>query len=409
MTTARLTSHGTKNSERRGSLWIMAFDLVLRGGRVIAPDETVVGRWRDAVLDVAFKDGRVAEIAPAIAGDAADEMDCSGLLVTPGLIDLHAHVYWGGTSLGVDAEAYARQSALTTLVDAGSAGPGNIRGFRAHVIARSPIRILAYLHVSFAGIFAFDRRVQIGESADLALLSPQDVVAAARDHAEVVVGIKVRVGKIASGDQGIAPLEIALQVAEEAGLPIMAHIDAPPPNYEDVVARLRPGDVLTHAFRPFPNTPLTPSGAVRDGVLAGRERGVLFDIGHGMGSFSFETAEKMLAAGFPPDVISSDVHALSIDGPAFDQLTTMSKLLALGMPLTEVIRASTAAPAAAIRRPKLGALTPGGLGDASLLALESGAHRLTDVLGVTRTAENRLSAAGLVVGGKLWRREEEAE
>ena len=173
----------------------------------------------------------------------------------------------------------------------------------------------------------------VGESEDMRLMDPVTAAEVADANRDVIVGIKVRVGRHASGDQGIAPLDIALQVADEAGMPLMCHIDEPPPSYEEVIDRLRPGDVLTHAFRPFPNAPCTAQGTVKPAVLAARKRGVLFDIGHGKGSFAFKTARAMLANGFLPDTISSDVHALCINGPAFDQVTTMSKFLCLGMSL----------------------------------------------------------------------------
>jgi len=139
----------------------------------------------------------------------------------------------------------------------------------------------------------------------------------------------------------MAPFEYALQVADETGLPLMLDIDDPPPSYDDVVENLRPGDVLTHCFRPFPNPPSLDNSEVRPKVLAARERGVFFDIGHGMGSFSFIVARAMLEQGFAPDTISYDIHQLCINGPAFDQLTTLSKFLCLGMPLKDVIAAST--------------------------------------------------------------------
>ena len=159
-------------------------------------------------------------------------------------------------------------------------------------------------------------------------------------------------------------------------MPLMAHIDHPPPSYEEVLARLRPGDVLTHAFRPFPNTPATAQGTVKRVVLEARERGVLFDIGHGKGSFAFKTARAMLANGFYPDTISSDVHALCIDGPAFDQVTTMSKFLCMGMPLPDVVAASTVNAAMALRRPELGSLKPGSAGDATLISIPARPVRL---------------------------------
>jgi dihydroorotase len=218
----------------------------------------------------------------------------------------------------------------------------------------------------------------------------------------VIVGIKVRVGRNTSGRSGTAPLDIALQAAGEAGLPLMCHIDFPPPSYEEVLARLRPGDVLTHAFRPFPNAPVDAQGKVKDAVLRARERGVLFDIGHGKGSFAFKTARGMLANGFHPDTISSDVHALSIRGPAFDQVTTLSKFLCMGMPLDAVIAASTVNAAMALKRPELGSLKPGSVGDATVLSIREGAFDYVDVVGEHMTGDRRISSEAVVLGGRWW-------
>jgi dihydroorotase len=209
-------------------------------------------------------------------------------------------------------------------------------------------------------------------------------------------------GKVAAGASGIAPLDMALEVAEEVGLPVMAHLDHPPPSRLDVLSRLRRGDVLTHCFRPFPNAPVEPDGRIREEVLEARRRGVVFDIGHGSGSFGFRTAEAMLEAGFLPDAISSDVHTLSINGPAFDQLVTMSKFLALGMDLAAVIRAATERPAAVLSRTDLGRLSVGAPGDASVLDLVEGEFECRDVLGEVRRSRQQLAARGLVVGGRWW-------
>lgn len=219
----------------------MAFDLILRGGRVLDPSQNI-----DRVADVAFAGGRVAAIGDALATGGAAVHDVRGLIVTPGLIDLHTHVYWGGTSLGIDADAFGRRSGVTTCVDTGSAGPGNFAGFRRHVIERSDVRILAYLHISFAGIYAFSKTIMVGESQDMRLMAAREAVEVIEANRDLIVGIKVRVGRHASGDSGIAPLDVALQAAEQVGLPLMVHIDEPPPSYEAVVDRLRPGDVLTH-------------------------------------------------------------------------------------------------------------------------------------------------------------------
>ena len=376
----------------------MTYDLILRGGRVIDPSQKL-----DAINDVAFSQGKVARIGPGLKADAGtDVRDVSGAIVTPGLIDLHTHVYWGGTSLGIDAEEFCRTSGVTTAVDTGSAGPGNFAGFRKHVIERSSVRILAYLHISFAGIFAFSSRIMVGESEEMRLMAPQDAVEVAKANRDIVVGIKVRVGAHASGRSGTAPLDVALQVAEEVGIPLMAHIDEPPPSYEEVIARLRPGDVLTHAFRPFPNSPATAQGTVKRAVIEARRRGVLFDIGHGKGSFAFKTARAMLANGFMPDTISSDVHALCINGPAFDQVTTMSKFLCLGMPLVDVIGAATVNAAFALQRPELGSFKPGSAGDATILSIKDGRFDYVDVVGEHLAGDRRIRSEGVVIAGRWW-------
>ena len=372
-------------------------DLVLTGGRIIDP-----ASGRDETADIAFGDGKVAEIGRDLPTRDAEIVDVRGLVVVPGLIDLHTHVYWGGTSLGVDAVEVARRSGTTTFVDAGSAGPGIFHGFRRHVIEPSPLRIIPYLNVSFPGIFALSAAVAVGECADLRLLDPRECVRVIEANRDLIAGVKVRVGRNAGGASGVAPLDIALEVAEETGLPVMAHLDNPPPSRLEVLARLRRGDFLTHCFRPFPNAPVQQDGRIREEVLEARRRGVIFDIGHGSGSFGFRTAEAMLTAGFPPDVISSDVHALSIKGPAFDQLVTMSKFLCLGLELIDVIRASTAAPAAALGRTDIGRLEIGAVGDATVLELAEGDFEYRDVLGEARTGRRQLNARGLVVTGGWW-------
>ncbi|MGY4381670.1 putative amidohydrolase [Bradyrhizobium sp. i1.3.6] len=209
-------------------------------------------------------------------------------------------------------------------------------------------------------------------------------------------------GLHSSGTSGIVPLDIALEVANEVGMPLMAHIDHPPPSYEEVLGRLRPGDVLTHAFRPFPNTPATAQGTVKRAVLDARERGVLFDIGHGKGSFAFKTARAMLANGFYPDTISSDIHQLCIDGPAFDQVTTMSKFLCMGMELSDVVAASTVNAAMALRRPELGSLKPGSVGDATLVTVRQGQFDYEDVVGEHLIGDRKIVSEGVVIGGRWW-------
>lgn len=371
----------------------MTNDLVLSGGRVLDPATGL-----DQQADVAFRDGKLAEIGQGLEG--GETRDVSGALVVPGIIDLHTHVWWGGTSLSVRPDPYARRCAATTLVDTGSAGPGNFEGFKAHVVDHSETRILTFLHISFAGIYGFSETVMVGESQDMRLMAAREAVAMAARYPDDIVGIKVRVGAKTSGINGIAPLQLALQVGDEAGLPVMAHIDEPSPTYEEVVEMLRPGDILTHCYRPFPNAPMRRDGSVKPALLAGRERGVIFDIAHGMGAFSWKSARAMMAAGFPPDTISSDVHTLCVNGPAWDVVRTMNKLLAVGMPLPDVIAAATSTPARVLRRPDLGRLTEGGVGDASVIELRDEKIDLEDVKGEIVTHDQRLVARGMVLGGR---------
>ncbi len=374
----------------------MSGDLVIRGGRVIDPAQGI-----DRVADVVIRDGKIAGL-DAQAPEAADSVDASGAIVSPGLIDLHTHIYWGGTSLGVDPDSYALKSASTLLVDAGSAGPGNYAGFARHVLEPAFPRMLAYLHISFAGIYAFSSRIMVGESHDMRLMAARDAAEVAVAHPDTIVGIKVRIGRNASGPSGIAPLDVAMEVAEETGLPLMVHIDEPPPSYSEVVGRLRKGDVLTHCFRPFPNAPVNGKGEIRPAILHARERGVYFDVAHGMGSFSWKSARAMLAKGFRPDVISSDVHALNLDGPVHDNLHVMTKFMALGWSLAEVIEAASPAPARVLGLPDQGHLRPGARGDVSVFREVEGPIDLFDVLEQGVAFDRRLTPVGIAVGGE-WR------
>jgi dihydroorotase len=374
----------------------MRYDLILRNGRLLDPDSGY-----DGIADIGFTNGKVGAVGKL--GDGAEqERDISGCIVIPGMIDFHAHVYWGGTSISIDADALARSCGTTTWLDAGSAGPGNFIGFRRHVIERSQTRILAYLHVSHAGIFACAPTAVVGESQDMRLMDTQRCAEVALEHPDIIKGVKVRIGAGSSGTNGLAPLYHAIEAAERAALPVMCHIDNAPPRYTDVLAELRPGDVLTHCYRPFPNAPIHANGKVKEACWQARERGVIFDIAHGKGAFAFAVAEAMLAAGFPPNIISSDVHVLNIDGPAHNNLVTMSKFLCLGMDLKEIIRAVTVEPARLLKRPDLANLAPGSTGDATVLRIEDGQFIFTDSLKQSMTGRHRFALHSMVVDGHLW-------
>ncbi len=371
------------------------YDLVLKGGRVLDERNGV-----DAVLDVAIKAGRIAAVGHDLAVRATKVEDASGSIVAPGLIDIHTHVYHKATSLSVDPGFISRRSATTTLVDAGSAGAGNYDGFRDYVMAHSPYRIFAFLNISFPGIFGFDKGVSIGEATLRHMLPVDRCVAKIEANRDRIIGVKVRIGGPVTGELGLGALELALEAANEVGLPLMTHIGTAPPSYADVVSMLRPGDILTHCFRPSPNCALGEDGKVLREVREARERGVLFDIAHGMGAFGYETVEGALADGFLPDLISSDVHVIAVEGPGYDLLHTMSKLLNCGLSLPQVIGMSTSRPALAIRRPELGHLGVGAAADITVLRQVDSNYVFEDVVGTTRQGSTLLQPVAVYLGGK---------
>lgn len=371
------------------------YDLVLKGGRLI--DER---NGLDGLFDVALKGGRIAAVARAIDPGTATVRDVAGCIVAPGLIDIHTHVYHKATSLSVDPGFIARRSACTTLVDAGSAGAGNYDGFRDYVMAHSPYRILAFLNISFPGIFGFDKDVSVGEATLREMLPVHRCVEKIEANRDRVIGVKVRIGGIVTGELGLGALELALEAAAKVELPLMTHIGHPPPSYSDVVDMLRPGDILTHCYRPEPNSAIGPDGKVLDAVWKARERGVLFDIAHGMGAFGYDTAEAALRDGFKPDLISSDVHVIAVEGPGYDLLHTMSKLLNCGLTLAEVIGMSTNRPALAIRRPELGQLGVGAPADITVLRQYDSDYVFEDVGGTRRRGSTLLQPVAVYLDGR---------
>lgn len=371
------------------------FDLVLKGGRVIDPRNGI-----DGSMDVAIRRGRIAAVSRRIEPGSGKVRDVTGSIVTPGLIDIHTHVYHKATSLSVDPGFIARRSACTTLVDAGSAGAGNYDGFRDYVMAHSPYRIFAFLNISFPGIFGFDKDVSIGEATARAMLPVHRCVEKIEDNRDRIIGVKVRIGGIVTGDLGLGALELALEAAVAVDLPLMTHIGHPPPSYSAVVDMLRPGDILTHCYRPEPNSAIGTSGKVLDAVWKARERGVLFDIAHGMGAFGYDTAEAALRDGFKPDLISSDVHVIAVEGPGYDMLHTMSKLLNCGLTLAEVVDMSTSRPALAINRPELGHLGVGAPADITVLRQFDSNYVFSDVVGTRRQGSTLLQPVAVYLDGR---------
>lgn len=365
-------------------------DLAITGGRVIDP-----ASGTDAPGVVAVDEGRI------VAPDAASRrtIDATGLLVVPGLIDLHVHVYPGVSHYGVEPDATCLLRGVTTAVDTGSAGAATFPGFRRYVIEQARTRVLAYLHIAVQGMISS----LVGELEDPRWASPALTVACANEHRDVVVGVKVRLGYQMVGQDPEPALVAARKAADRLELPLMVHVIDLPRPIAWLLPRLGEGDVVTHCFHGSDGGSLLDEGGrVAAEAVAARERGVLFDIGHGVGSFSFRVAKAALAQAFLPDTISSDIHVYNIDGPVYDQTTTLSKLLRLGMDLPAVIAATTIAPARAVRRDDtLGSLAVGREADITILELARGERDLVDAHGEQEIATEWLVPRWVVRGGDV--------
>ena len=371
-----------------------AADLAIVGGRVVDPASAL-----DAPATVAVKDGCVV----AVSGEGAEPkasrtIDADGLLVVPGLVDLHTHVYRGVSHYGVDPDECCLAHGVTTAVDAGSAGAQTFPGLRRYVIETARTRVFAYVHVSVLGMIS-DRA---GELEDLRWGSPADAAACAGEHADVVAGIKVRLGYQMVGRDPEPALRLAREAADLAELPLMVHVIDMLRPITWLLPYLEAGDIVTHCFHGNEGGVLDEAGRVFPEVFAARERGVVFDVGHGIGSFAWRVARIATAEGLWPTTISSDIHAHNVNGPVFDQPTTLSKLLHLGMPLTDIIRATTVAPAAALRRAdQLGSLEPGRAADLTLLEVVPGEWGLTDGAEETVVASDLLVPRWVVRAGEV--------
>lgn len=379
--------HGDLASDTAGGL-----DLV--GGRVFDP-----GRGLDTTATVSVTDGLIEGVRTAAdAGPGRLRVDVAGRLVTPGLVDLHTHLYPGVSHYGIEPDAHCLGRGVTTAVDAGSAGAQTFPGLRRYVIERSRTSILAFLNIAVAGMIS---RL-VGELEDIRWASPEQAVARAREHPDLIVGIKVRLGHQMVGDDPGPALRLAREAADVLGLPLMVHVIDLRPGLAWLLPRLKRGDIVTHCFHGNEGGILDSGGRVLPEAVSARERGVLFDVGHGAGSFAYRVARRAIAQDFPPDTISSDLHAHNAAGPVFDQATTLSKLLHVGMTLEDVVRATTATPALAVGRAgRAGALTAGGVADLSVFELRAGHWALPDASGDTETVEQLLVPTMVIRAGQV--------
>lgn len=372
------------------------YDLLLKGGTVIDPAQEVNG-----IADVAFLDGMVESVGPSIAeGCSAEVFDADGLLVTPGLIDLHVHNYWGVSHYGIDPDVTNIAKGVTTAVDAGSAGAATFAAFRRYVLDRADTRLYALLNISMTGMISNN----IGELEDLRHADVGQAASVGRRNRDHILGIKARLSRGITGGHDVESLKRAIEAAEAIDGFVMIHVGDTHTAMESLVAMLRPGDVVTHSFHGHARGILDDAGNVKDVFREHQRRGIVFDIGHGAGSFSFDVAERALADGFRPGNISSDLHVYNIEGPVFDQVTTISKFIWLGMSLYDVVALTTAETAKTMGlQDRLGTLRAGAVGDATVTRLDEGAFEFTDSYGRSVTSRRRLTHVATVRSGRIYK------
>lgn len=353
-----------------------------------------------------------------IPSDAASRViDAAGRYVTPGLIDFHSHVFHQFTYWGVDPDTIGPRSGVTTWVDAGSAGAITLPGFRRHIAGPATSRVRAFMNISYIGLIGPEFELRSMEFCDVDLFER-----IYRLHSDMIVGVKVRSSSPTVGNNGVEPLRQARRAAERCELPVMVHIADAPPAIEDVLELMAPGDIITHCFSGATMKLVDDDGNVLDAAKRAVDAGVILDVGHGAGGMTFASAEAMIAAGLAPDVISTDLHQMSHHGPAvmtndagsssfirirdddtpkFDLSVALSKFMATGLSLEQVIEASTARPAELIGRSgEVGTLAPGARADVAVFELEHGSYEFRDIEGMSRTGTERLVNVLTVIGGR---------
>ncbi len=371
----------------------LKFDLVIAGGEVLDPSQNLRGK-----RDIGIKHGQIAAIAPSIPAERAGQrIEAAGKLVTPGLVDLHAH-YYHGMGIGLPADELVSITGTTTAVCAGDAGWHAFSGFRRWVVPHSRTRLFAFVHISAIGLGAGP-----GEMLNIDYASVERCAGVLAENPDLVLGVKVRMTDNVVGQNGLEPLKRAIKAAELAGpgFRVMCHIGRAPGSLPDLLDLLRPGDILTHAFSGAGNNTVQ-NGRVLPAALRARQRGVIIDVGHGGGSFDYTVCEPALAQGLLPHTISSDIHAVSINTPGYPTLPwVMSKFLNLGFSLEDVVARATVEPARVIGRvPGLGTLQVGAPADVTVFETADGPVEFVDTMKNTRQGTKRLTPVLTVRAGR---------
>src|SRR5579864_8994111 len=375
----------------------MKYDLLIAGGEVVDPGAGLKGQ-----LDVAVCGGKIVAVAPSLAASEAHRtIGAKGLLVTPGLIDIHAHVFVNAHDRGGHTDQFCRQSGVTTLCDAGSAGSATFAGLRHVIDHEVRTRIRAFVNLSAIGIVGTSRG---GELSHFPYADPEGCARTIAENPDLAIGVKLRYGPGIVWEYTTVPVKLARRTAAMAGVPLMIHITDSPIPLPDILAEMVPGDIITHCYHGRAHGIMgQEKQLVLKEVVEAQRHGIVFDCAHGRNHFSFPMIEKALDQGFLPDTISTDLTVTSATkGPVWDLATTMSKLLHFGMPLDELVRRATAAPAKIMDYDgTVGTLKPGANADIALIERRNGNFRMTDSDGSTVTAKERLVTRLTLKDGRI--------
>jgi len=348
----------------------------------------------DRIADLKIQNGRIDSLHDPGTASGGDILDCQGLYVSSGWIDMHVHAFPEFEPYGDSVDAIGVNCGCTTIVDAGSCGADRI-GELAASRASSLTRLFAFLNVSRIGLQRTD------ELSQLEWVDREAVFRAIREHSDFIVGLKARISSSVVRGNGIEPLRLAVGLSEETGLPIMTHIGSAPPAIEDVIPLLRKGDIVTHYLNGKANNLFDHDGSPLPVLTDATKRGVKLDVGHGTASFSFRTADQARSAGIAFDTISTDIYRGNrLNGPVYGMANVLTKFLTLGYTLAEVIGAVTSRPAAWLKRPELGRIQVGDPANLTLFSIKNTLSVLTDSEGVTRTSAQSIQAEGVIIHGK---------
>ncbi len=375
----------------------MKYDLLIQHGEVVDPGAGLRG-----LLDVGISGGKIVEVAPALpAGEARRTISARGLLVTPGLIDIHAHIFVNAHDMGGHTDRLCQASGVTTLCDAGSTGSATFAGLRAVIDGHVRTRARAFVNLSAIGIVGTSRG---GELSHFPYADPEGCARTIAENPDLAIGVKLRYGPGLVWEYTTEPVKMARRTAATAGVPLMIHITDSPIPLPEILAEMAPGDIVTHCYHGRANGIMGPEKELLlKEVVEAQRHGIIFDCAHGRSHFSFAMIEKALDQGFLPDTISTDLTFTSATkGPVWDLATTMSKLLHFGMSLDDLVLRATAAPAKIMGyEGTVGTLRPGANADIALIERRNGNFELTDSDGKTVTAKERLIARTTIKDGRV--------